>query len=208
MIAADMNEKDRGGRYEQMVPQELNAELIKVYRRIPKAEFPNLRGGIRSQEDLDRFVNFTNIVFSRAERRRRSQRKKHLVNIHSELIGRSHLTSFFQHRSNNTFSAQYDLGFSLDIQISRGLPESPYLQFNSRDLLDLGNPGSPGIFDKEKAKEIERKAYNAALSQRLYSRSRFDQLNIPGKEINEVIFESEDKGEWLNQFLQKHGELP
>lgn len=55
-----MNEKDRGGRYEHMLPQELNTILIRVYRRIPKAYLPEIKGGIRSQEDLDLFLTSIN----------------------------------------------------------------------------------------------------------------------------------------------------
>lgn len=203
-----MNEKDRSSRYEQMLPQELNTILIRVYRRIPKAHLPEIKGGIHSQEDLDLFAEFTNQASRRAMRRARSERKKHLVEMHSELIKRSHLTPFFKDSISNSFSGEYDFGLSPDIYTPEELPKSSSPQFNSRDLLDLDNPGSPGIFDPEKAKEIERKAYNAALSKRLDSRNRLDRLGIQAKEVSELKFEREDKGEWLNQFLQKHRELP
>lgn len=204
-----MNEKDRkNDRYERMSPRELNAELIKVYRQIPKTELPEIRESIfSSQQDLNTFIDFTNKVFERAEERKKSEHKKRLEQIHSSLIRRSHLSPFFQDSTNHIFSAAYQLGFSLDIPIPEELQKSPLLRFTSRDLLDLGNPGSAGIFDPERAKEIERKAYRARLVQNTYNREGISKLGI---QIHPIQLEVEGKwqGEWLNQFLQKHGELP
>lgn len=80
--------------------------------------------------------------------------------------------------------------------------------FTSRDLLDLDDAWSGGIFDPEKAREIERMAYRAQLSKNAYYLELFTRQ---GTQINREMLkglEAQMSEEWTNQFLQKYGELP
>lgn len=140
----------------------------------------------------------------RHRRRQNSEHKEHLVQIHSNLISRSHVSPFFGAIIKDRFSFEYDAGIFLDRQQTL----TPYLVFTSSNLLYLENAGSGGIFDPQKAKEIERKAYQAQLSKNAYYLELFVR---EGTKINrDMLKELEEQinEEWPNQFLQKHGELP
>lgn len=226
MIAVAMNEKDKSSdRYELMSPRELNSAFIQVYRQIPKMEMSKLKG-IYKDKGLNALCDE---ILEVAGRRQGSEYKERLLRIHSNLIDRSHLSPLFQDVVKKRFFSKYDfdLGLSLeppevptsdlestirnlrDFGLSlkpTGIPAS-YLEFTTRDLLDLDNPESGGVFDPETAKKIERKAYLTKLSIDIYFR---ELLARKGEQIAQTSLDLEGqmRGEWLNQFLQKHGELP
>lgn len=196
-----MNERyTNKDRYEQMSPQELNAEFRQVYAQIPKYENPQFHGDISG---ISVFYGEEEMG-ERHRKRQNSEHKKYLAQIHSDLISRSYVSPFFQDIIKGRFGFEYDAGIFLD----RPQIPAPHLVFTSRDLLDLDDAWSGGIFDPEKAREIERMSYRAQLSKNAYylglSTRQSTQIN---REILKEL-EAQMGEEWHNQFLQKHGECP
>ena len=79
--------------------------------------------------------------------------------MHSDLVSLSYLTQFFQDIIKDRFDSYYDVGLSIDrIQRSR------FVSRSIRDLLDLDNPEGAGIYDPNRAKEIERRAFRSRIN--------------------------------------------
>jgi hypothetical protein len=192
-----MNERQRNNdQYEGMSPQELNTELREIYTLIPANPKPNL-------ERDDTHISSTEYINLRRRARYRSDHKKSLQQSHSALVSRSHTTSFFQDIIIDRFSSEYDLGHSLE----KAYPSVPYLIFTSKELLDLDELESPGIYVPEGAKGIERKAYRAQLSYHTFYRDSLTEQDRHACQL-QLKQQAETIGEWLIQFLQKHRELP
>ncbi len=181
--------------YSKLTPDQLNEEFRRLYQALPFDIFPDIsttRGVL--QPTGDELLETYALAGRAIDRRSRSELKGILMKRLSQLLEYSQGTAAFRSFIQDVFSEEFDYGVEKD-----DLPE--YDLFSR--LLDLEDPQSAGIFDHEKAKEIERKGYKHQLSI-LSVKSRLVGIFGP---IRAGSFQT-PLNMWRGEFVQKYGEEP
>lgn len=178
--------------YSQWTPLEFNRELICLCESIPQTvdipeDWFNNDPGIEEVGML---------VLSKAPTRNRSEHREALERILGNLLNSAPITPHFRRHILDAFRLQYIVGLRGDFKSNADSSLIP--------ILDLDFPNSGGIFDPQRACEIERKAYHDELALvdegANYSHNSEDTEEIAG------AYEFQEN--WRQEFIKKYGDEP
>jgi len=176
---------------------ELNDLLRGLYAQLPRDSLASLNLDL---PNLDKTLNVIMEAGEVAERRMRSEHKLALRKKLEDLLEFAKITQIFKERIIFALNMQYNFGVVTDERKYLGGSREP---FKVGWMLDLDNPESGGIFDTDRAKDIEREGFKRAVRQRIGV-----DLEQPLESLIRSGEENQSLAEWRLDFIKLHGEEP
>lgn len=176
--------------YSEMSPRELNSELRQLYEQLPIK--------IRRESDFDSAEWRPEETHRHLDERKRSEHKKIIMDSLEKLSPYFNGSPFFNEWIAKKFSFSYQVG--VDKENVSG--EAELFEV----MLDLGLPGSGGVFDSKRVKFIEYRLYERELMDsfktRIGDRSKTEEaLNVETMEVVDPIgYHGDFRDEELNIF--------
>lgn len=129
-----------------------------------------------------------------------SEHRQALVRRLEELLKVAPITQHFRDYIWGTFNTQYTFGAIVD---ESKYPEGSRDVYKVNWLLDRDDPEGGGIFDRVRAKEIERVGFRRALRQHLEIKLDQSPESLLEPDSSDQAYE-----EWRQEFIEKHCEEP
>lgn len=177
------------GEYTRMSPRELNKELKQIFDFIP----PNIEKTVVDMESFTELEASMRTLWDSFERRRQSEMYARFKNRLAMMLTFASITNSFREVIMKSFESQF-VSKRVDFE-------------KNNSLFDNDWSDSGGIFDQERAKEIEKTWYIEAMRRELRYRVRSRSLDEEEEKLSRRIF-GQPLGQWRQEFIDYYGEEP